>query len=196
MSQVGWNSSFRRIHRGGIESSQSEELVGILGSIILSSAKDRWRRTKLGSGEFTVALARSFIDDYTLPNTNIPTRWSPLVPIKANVLAWRLAINKLATRVNLYNRGIEVNLVLCGVWESKGWCLFALLLAAGTRTCGSFALLSFLVVLFSPGLVWDCIKKHLGVKTGGSASVGKDFSLVSVRCNWKEFFNPFCNPRS
>ncbi|GKD43326.1 RNA-directed DNA polymerase, eukaryota, reverse transcriptase zinc-binding domain protein [Tanacetum coccineum] len=117
MSQAGWNSSFRRIHRGSIELSQWEELCGILGSVILSSAEDRWRWTKLGSSEFTVASARSFIDDYILPNTNTPTRWSPLVPIKVNVLAWRLASNKLAARVNLYNSGIEVNSILCGVCD-------------------------------------------------------------------------------
>nr|GEW41770.1 RNA-directed DNA polymerase, eukaryota [Tanacetum cinerariifolium] len=87
MSQAGWNSSFRRMHRGGIESSQSEELVRILGSAILSSAEDRWR-------------------------------WSPLVPIKVNVLAWRLAINKLATRVNMYNRWIKVNSMLCEVCDT------------------------------------------------------------------------------
>ncbi|GJY85007.1 RNA-directed DNA polymerase, eukaryota, reverse transcriptase zinc-binding domain protein [Tanacetum coccineum] len=117
MSQPGWNSSFRRMHRGGIESSQWEDLVGILGSATLSSAEDMWRRTKLGSSESTVVSARSFIDDYILPNTNIPTRWSHMVPIKVNVLAWRLAINKIATRVNLYNRGIEVNSMLCGVCD-------------------------------------------------------------------------------
>ncbi|GJR80769.1 hypothetical protein Tco_0151554 [Tanacetum coccineum] len=59
MSQAEWNNSFCRMHRG-----------------------DRWRWTKLGSGEFTVASARSFIDDYILLNTNILTRWSPLVHIK------------------------------------------------------------------------------------------------------------------
>ncbi|GKB50471.1 RNA-directed DNA polymerase, eukaryota, reverse transcriptase zinc-binding domain protein [Tanacetum coccineum] len=119
MSQAGWNNSFCRMHRGGIESSQWEDLVGILDYVILSSAEDRWRWTKLGSGEFTIASARSFIDDYILPNSNIPTRWSHLVPIKVNVLAWRLAINKLATRVNLYNMGIKVNSMLCGV-SDKG----------------------------------------------------------------------------
>nr|GEX48624.1 RNA-directed DNA polymerase, eukaryota, reverse transcriptase zinc-binding domain protein [Tanacetum cinerariifolium] len=87
MSRAGCNSSFRRMHRGGIESSQSEELVRILGSAILSSAEDRWR-------------------------------WSPLVPIKVNILAWRLAINKLATRVNLYNRWIKVNSMLCEVCDT------------------------------------------------------------------------------
>nr|GEW79334.1 putative reverse transcriptase domain-containing protein [Tanacetum cinerariifolium] len=100
MSQAGWNSSFHRMHKGGFESSQWEELVGNLGSVVLSSAEDRWRWTKLVAGEFTVASARS-----------------PLVLIKVNVLAWRLAINKLATRVNLYNRGIVVKSMLCGVCD-------------------------------------------------------------------------------
>nr|GFC25290.1 RNA-directed DNA polymerase, eukaryota [Tanacetum cinerariifolium] len=204
---------------GGIELSHLEELVGILGSVILSSAKDRWRWTKLGSGEFTVALARSFRDDYTLPNTNISTRWSPLVPIKVNFLAWRLAINKLAMRVNLYNRGIEVNSVLCGDQKDEfklgglvTKSFIGYLVRGGSHGCSEMILLSSLgiirtvfvcfafccrdknfrivcfIVIFGcfvfSGACMGLHQKHLGVKTDGSASVGVDFSLVLVRCNW------------
>ncbi|PWA48977.1 hypothetical protein CTI12_AA486280 [Artemisia annua] len=66
---------------------------------------------------FTVSSARSIIDEHILPSSNMQTRWSSLAPIKVNVLAWRLAINKLATKVNLYNRGLDVPSILCGVCD-------------------------------------------------------------------------------
>ncbi|PWA70767.1 RNA-directed DNA polymerase, eukaryota, Reverse transcriptase zinc-binding domain protein [Artemisia annua] len=117
MAQLGWTTSFRRLPRGGVEASQWEELAAILGSVVLSSAVDKWRWTKLGSGDFTVSSARSIIDEHILPSSNMQTRWSSLAPIKVNVLAWRLAINKLATKVNLYNRGLDVPSILCGVCD-------------------------------------------------------------------------------
>ncbi|PWA90636.1 RNA-directed DNA polymerase, eukaryota, Reverse transcriptase zinc-binding domain protein [Artemisia annua] len=49
MAQLGWTTSFRRLPRGGVEASQWEELAAILGSVVLSSAVDKWRWTKLGS---------------------------------------------------------------------------------------------------------------------------------------------------
>ncbi|GKD76258.1 RNA-directed DNA polymerase, eukaryota, reverse transcriptase zinc-binding domain protein [Tanacetum coccineum] len=117
MAQDGWNTSFRRVHTGDVEATQWEELATILGYVVLSSVADRWRWTKLGSGNFTVSSERSIIDEYLLPSANTSTRWSSLAPIKVNVLAWRLAINKIVTRVNLYNRGIEVSSILCGVCD-------------------------------------------------------------------------------
>ncbi|PWA54584.1 Endonuclease/exonuclease/phosphatase [Artemisia annua] len=94
-----------------------EEFAAILGYAVLSSVIDRWRWTKLGLGDFVVSSARSIIDEYILPSSNMQTRWSSLAPIKVNVLAWRLAINKLATKVHLYNRGRVVPSILCGVCD-------------------------------------------------------------------------------
>ncbi|GJS63194.1 RNA-directed DNA polymerase, eukaryota, reverse transcriptase zinc-binding domain protein [Tanacetum coccineum] len=115
MAQVGWTTSFLRLPKGGVEAAQWEELAAILGYVVMLSAADRWRWTKLGSGEFTVSSTRSIINKYLLPRSNTSTRWSLLAPIKLNILAWRLAINKLVTSVNLYNRGIDVPSILCGV---------------------------------------------------------------------------------
>ncbi|GKE30281.1 hypothetical protein Tco_1445665 [Tanacetum coccineum] len=82
MAQVGWTTSFCRLPTGSVELAQWEELTAILGYVVLSSAADRWRWTKLGSGDFTVSSARSIIDEYLLPRSNTPTRWSSLAPIK------------------------------------------------------------------------------------------------------------------
>nr|GEU89189.1 RNA-directed DNA polymerase, eukaryota [Tanacetum cinerariifolium] len=83
--------------------------------LILNSGRVMAEMDKTGLGNFTVSSARSIIDEYLLPSANTSTRWSSFAPIAVNILAWHLAINKIATRVNLYNKGIEVSSILCGV---------------------------------------------------------------------------------
>ena len=48
----------------------------------------------------------------------------------------------------------------------------------------------FFFVSFPLACLW-WPKKHAGVKTGGSASVSGNFSLVVVRRNLQEFFHYF-----
>ncbi|GKD19862.1 RNA-directed DNA polymerase, eukaryota [Tanacetum coccineum] len=83
-------ASFRRHPRGGVESTQWEEMLDLLNSIILSSMADRW-----ACGE--------------------PTNWCNLIPIKINVMAWRISLDKLPTRMNLDARDIDVPSVLCPI---------------------------------------------------------------------------------
>lgn len=106
-------SSFRRPPRSGIESSQLVELVQILSSISLSSANDRWSWTLHGLGEFLVKLAREEIDKHVLVASPSHSRWSKVLPIKLNVFLWRMLLDRLPTRTNLYNRGIDIACVLC-----------------------------------------------------------------------------------
>nr|GEZ96766.1 RNA-directed DNA polymerase, eukaryota [Tanacetum cinerariifolium] len=47
-----------------------------------------------------------------LDTGNVATRWNKSIPIKVNVLLWRLMLNKLPTRINLDRRGIEIDSVL------------------------------------------------------------------------------------
>nr|GFA55481.1 RNA-directed DNA polymerase, eukaryota [Tanacetum cinerariifolium] len=67
--------SFRRPVRGGVESQQHDHL----------SVKD----------------VRIFLDEAFLPKMKVPTRWIKGIPIKANVFAWKLFLDRLPTRSNL-----------------------------------------------------------------------------------------------
>lgn len=110
-------ASFRRHPRGGVESTQWEEMLELLDSVQLTSMVDRWAWTLHGTGSFTVSSARVFIDNKVLITDGEPTRWCKLIPIKVNIMAWRLSLNKLPTRMNLDARGIDVPSVLrliCG----------------------------------------------------------------------------------
>nr|GEY21681.1 RNA-directed DNA polymerase, eukaryota [Tanacetum cinerariifolium] len=43
----------------------------------------------------------------------VPTRWLRVVPIKVNVHAWRVCLDKLPTRANLSLRGMDIPLIAC-----------------------------------------------------------------------------------
>ncbi|GJS35528.1 RNA-directed DNA polymerase, eukaryota [Tanacetum coccineum] len=44
-----------------------------------------------------------------------PNMWVKTVPIKVNILAWKINLDGLPTRLNLYSRGVEIPLILCAV---------------------------------------------------------------------------------
>ncbi|GJY48687.1 RNA-directed DNA polymerase, eukaryota, reverse transcriptase zinc-binding domain protein [Tanacetum coccineum] len=50
---------------------------------------------------------------FLLPKAGTPTRWIKLVPIKLNITAWRICLDKLPTRLNLSSRGLDIPTILC-----------------------------------------------------------------------------------
>nr|GEW57570.1 RNA-directed DNA polymerase, eukaryota [Tanacetum cinerariifolium] len=61
-----------------------------------------------GSQEFSVKSPRILIDNTILPKAEVPTRWLRVVPIKVNVHAWMVCLDKLPTRANLSLRGMDI----------------------------------------------------------------------------------------
>nr|GEV05023.1 hypothetical protein [Tanacetum cinerariifolium] len=80
--------------------------------------RHRWRWDLNGSGEFHVKDVRNLLDDLFLPKDDSVTRWSKYVPIKINVFAWRVALDRLPTRTNLLQRGVSVEDLLCPTCHS------------------------------------------------------------------------------
>nr|GEX38769.1 hypothetical protein [Tanacetum cinerariifolium] len=68
---------------------------------------DAWVWLLDSSGEYLVSSACSYIDDLLLPTVGYPTRWVKVVPIKINIFAWKVCLDKLPTRLNLSLRGID-----------------------------------------------------------------------------------------
>ncbi|GKB11403.1 RNA-directed DNA polymerase, eukaryota [Tanacetum coccineum] len=83
-------TSFRRHPRGGVESTQWEEMLELLNTINLSSMEDRW-----ACGE--------------------PISWCNLIRIKINAMTWGLSLDKLPTRMNLDARDIDVATMFCPI---------------------------------------------------------------------------------
>nr|GFC31620.1 RNA-directed DNA polymerase, eukaryota [Tanacetum cinerariifolium] len=65
---------------------------------------DRYIWSLEGSGDFSVASIRKVIDDKFLPNVSSKTRWVKYVPIKVNILAWKVKMDALSVRFNLSRR--------------------------------------------------------------------------------------------
>ncbi|GJR52475.1 RNA-directed DNA polymerase, eukaryota [Tanacetum coccineum] len=116
--QTSLSSSLRRMPRSGIESEQWDHLLDSLEGVMLSPSEDRWSWDLNGSGEFSVASARRYIDNNRLPDISSKTRWIKEVPIKVNVHAWKVRINGLPTRWNISRRGIDIPSILCPLCET------------------------------------------------------------------------------
>ncbi|GJV12069.1 RNA-directed DNA polymerase, eukaryota [Tanacetum coccineum] len=99
--------------QGGAERVQLEEVSKLIDSIALVEEQDKWVWNLEGDGMFKVASARRFIDEGLSEMEGVQTRWVKLVPIKVNVFAWRLALNKLPTRFNMSSRGLEIPSIVC-----------------------------------------------------------------------------------
>nr|GEV15775.1 hypothetical protein [Tanacetum cinerariifolium] len=55
------------------------------------------------------------LDDMLLPKSDVPSRWVKQIPIKVNVLAWKISMDRLPTRVNLHRRGVQVSPISCPI---------------------------------------------------------------------------------
>nr|GFB97707.1 RNA-directed DNA polymerase, eukaryota [Tanacetum cinerariifolium] len=105
--------SMCRFPRDGAEMMQYSELMVNLNGIQLSMMQDRWSWSLEGSGKFSVASVRKYIDDYKLTGSSSATRWVKAVPIKINVMAWKVRLNALPTRLNISYRGLDLQSILC-----------------------------------------------------------------------------------
>ncbi|GJU30905.1 RNA-directed DNA polymerase, eukaryota [Tanacetum coccineum] len=54
----------------------------------------------------------------SLHSLEVPTRWVKVIPIKVNVLAWRVYLDKIPNRLNLSTRGINIPSILCPICNS------------------------------------------------------------------------------
>ncbi|GJZ28755.1 RNA-directed DNA polymerase, eukaryota [Tanacetum coccineum] len=77
--------------------------------------KDRWRWSLEGCGDFSVASVRKVLDDSLLLAVSFKTRWIKVVPIKVNILAWKVRLDSLPTRLNISKREVFRKILLW--WE-------------------------------------------------------------------------------
>nr|GEY62063.1 hypothetical protein [Tanacetum cinerariifolium] len=77
--------SFRCPVRGGVESQQHDHLSDV----------------------------RILLDEAFLPKLEVPTRWIMCIPIKVNIFAWKLFLDRLPTRSNLARRNVSIPSLAC-----------------------------------------------------------------------------------
>nr|GEV77395.1 RNA-directed DNA polymerase, eukaryota [Tanacetum cinerariifolium] len=76
-------------------------------------SSDRWQWSLSDDGEFSVSSIRCLIDDKSLDSVGLKTRWCKGVPIKVNILSWRIKHDLLPTRFNISRRGMDLDTISC-----------------------------------------------------------------------------------
>nr|GEX01358.1 serine carboxypeptidase II-3-like [Tanacetum cinerariifolium] len=118
MGHPSLSHSFCRMPRGGVEQENYGLLCSKVADLMLPNILDRWCWYLEGSQEFLVKSSRILIDNTILLKAEVPTRWLRVVPIKVNVHAWRVCLDKLPTRANLSLRGMDIPSIACPICNS------------------------------------------------------------------------------
>nr|GEW22246.1 RNA-directed DNA polymerase, eukaryota [Tanacetum cinerariifolium] len=95
-------------------SAQLSRISDLLDTVVLSNMGDRRFWDLNGDGCFRVKDVRRMLDDMLLPKSDVPSRWVKQIPIKVNVLSWKISMDRLSTRVNLHRRGVQECFTLHG----------------------------------------------------------------------------------
>ncbi|GJY09368.1 RNA-directed DNA polymerase, eukaryota [Tanacetum coccineum] len=81
----------------------------------LVPCEDRYVWTLESDGVFSVASIRKEIDGNRFQDVSLPTRWVKSVPIKVNIIAWKVKSNALPTRFNISRRGMDIDSIVCPI---------------------------------------------------------------------------------
>lgn len=67
---------------------------------------------------FSISYARDFIDRGMIDVTGSETTWNNWVPIKVNILIWRIRLHNIPNRERLSDRGIKVESIIYPVFRN------------------------------------------------------------------------------
>nr|GEW78965.1 RNA-directed DNA polymerase, eukaryota, reverse transcriptase zinc-binding domain protein [Tanacetum cinerariifolium] len=92
----------------GAEQAQLNELSILVSDVNLRPISDRCAWSLEGSGDFSVASIRKVIDGKRFSKVSSKTRWIKSVPNKVNILAWKVKLDGLPTRLNISRRVSQI----------------------------------------------------------------------------------------
>nr|GEX21785.1 RNA-directed DNA polymerase, eukaryota [Tanacetum cinerariifolium] len=112
-----------------------EAVSEVSSNITLAPQADRYNWLLNNDEVYPVASLRKKIDNQRSPSEASRTRWVKYIPIKVNILAWKIKLNALPTRFNLSRREwlgwlaslrhpIELKALLEGVFYITWWFLW------------------------------------------------------------------------
>nr|GEZ27341.1 RNA-directed DNA polymerase, eukaryota, reverse transcriptase zinc-binding domain protein [Tanacetum cinerariifolium] len=113
LEEVALKVLYNRMPRGGVEQENYDLLCSKVTDLVLQNISDRWCWSLEGSQEFSVKSSRILIDNTILPKAEVPSGWLRVIPIKVNVHAWRVCLDKLPTRANFSLRGMDISSIAC-----------------------------------------------------------------------------------
>ncbi|GJU83876.1 RNA-directed DNA polymerase, eukaryota, reverse transcriptase zinc-binding domain protein, partial [Tanacetum coccineum] len=95
-------------------------LCSLISDLSLSSEGfDKWQWALDASGVLNVKTLSNLIQDKLLADGNLGNHhtWNSWVPNKVNVCVWRASLDRLPSRVNLVNKGVNLVSKLCPFCE-------------------------------------------------------------------------------
>ncbi|GJX30645.1 RNA-directed DNA polymerase, eukaryota, reverse transcriptase zinc-binding domain protein [Tanacetum coccineum] len=109
--------AWRREPRPGREVEELVSMVSLISNLFLSDVEDCWEFTGDASRRFSVKGMRSLISSSSQTASLPATRWNKVLPLKININTWRVLNGRMATRVNLDRRGIDLNSLRCPICD-------------------------------------------------------------------------------
>nr|GFC33469.1 RNA-directed DNA polymerase, eukaryota, reverse transcriptase zinc-binding domain protein [Tanacetum cinerariifolium] len=97
----------------GREIEELEFFNSVIIGLSLQDGVDEWMWSLDTSGSFKVSILDSRIDSLGLSQSDPVTLWNELILKKVNIFFWRLIRNRLPTKTNLVDKGIDLHTVLC-----------------------------------------------------------------------------------
>ncbi|KAJ9545225.1 hypothetical protein OSB04_024932 [Centaurea solstitialis] len=97
----------------GIEKDLRELGINLNSLMQRNEAANRWEWVLESNKLFSVRSLRQLIDAIHLPTADEETDWTGWIPSKANILLWRVLLNRLATKDNLLARGVSLSTTDC-----------------------------------------------------------------------------------
>ncbi|GJV66748.1 RNA-directed DNA polymerase, eukaryota [Tanacetum coccineum] len=90
-----------------------------------SFGKDKWHKRGVQTDQIPSSVwkelsTRQSLQDWFSPITPhlLLTRWVKSVPLKVNIMAWKIKMDGLPTRMNISRRGIEIDSIVCPICNS------------------------------------------------------------------------------
>ncbi|GJS00841.1 RNA-directed DNA polymerase, eukaryota, reverse transcriptase zinc-binding domain protein [Tanacetum coccineum] len=83
--------------------------------------EDSWNDPRSGAGPSQLGYftGHSRSCGLRLPEVSSQSRWIKEVPIKVNVLSWKVRLDSLPTRLNISRRGIDIPSILCPICDRE-----------------------------------------------------------------------------
>ncbi|MFS7942533.1 putative reverse transcriptase zinc-binding domain-containing protein [Helianthus anomalus] len=106
-----WNWS--RQPESDAELKEWQECYEILSRISLNNNKDILEWNDDNREDFSVKAVRLALIEDRGDNHPPEFEWCKWMPLKCNIMVWRCNLDRLATRVNLRRRNVNITLVLC-----------------------------------------------------------------------------------
>ncbi|GKB10496.1 reverse transcriptase domain, reverse transcriptase zinc-binding domain protein, partial [Tanacetum coccineum] len=101
--------AWRRTPCYEVEIQELEAPNNLVSQLQLTNSLDSWEFTACALRKFSVKAFRNIYKSSTTTVTQDQTRWNKCIPIKININSWRVANERLPTRVNLDRRGIDMH---------------------------------------------------------------------------------------